>query len=183
VTVSETSASLEGFSASPAPFGVLDDAFKAAHGLEANIDVVLVNASQCPAVTFLSRARTIPASAPQLKVSATSLRSGQTLSGTIENPANRHVEVLLVDDDGQVHNLTRLLQSGSGGQTFRVQLDLSGTGSQPQLLMAIASNQPISALKQAETGNAAVLFPRVLDEAARAGLSLAVAAKHFRLEP
>jgi hypothetical protein len=49
--------------------------------------------------------------------------------------------------------------------------------------MAIASTQPISALKQAETENAAVLFPRVLDEAARAGLSLAVAAKHFKLEP
>jgi hypothetical protein len=183
VTVSETSASLEGFGASAAPFGVLDDAFKATHGLEANIDAVLVNASQCPAVTFLSRVRTTPASAPQLKVSAISLRSGQSLSGTIEDPANRQVELLLVDDDGQVHNLTRLLRSGSGGQMFRVQLDLSGTGSQPQLLMAIASTQPISALKQAETGNAAVLFPRVLDEAARAGLSLAVAAKHFRLEP
>jgi len=183
VTVSEISASLEGFGASAAPFGVLDDAFKVAHGFEANIDVVLVNPSQCPAVTFLSRVRSTRASAPQLNVSATSLRSGQTLSGTIQDPANRQVELLLVDDDGQVHNLTRLLRSGSGSKMFHVQLDLSGTGSQPQLLMAVASTQPINALKQAETGNAAVVFPRVLAEANSAGLTLAVAAKHFRLEP
>jgi eukaryotic-like serine/threonine-protein kinase len=183
VAVSETSASLEGFGASPTPFGVLDDAFKATHGLEANIDVVLVNASQCPAVTFLSRARTTRAAAPQLKVGETSLRSGQILSGVIEDPANRQIELLLVDDDGQVHNLSRLLRQGSAGKVFRIQLDLSGTGAQPQLLMAVASTQPISTLKQTETGNAAALFPRVLDEAARAGLSLGVAAKHFRLEP
>ena len=183
VMVSETSASLEGFGDSATPFRVLDDAFKAAHGVEANIDVVPVNPSQCPAVTFLSRVRTTGASAPQLNVMATSLRSGQTLSGTIQDPANRQLELLLVDDDGQVHNLTRLLRSGTGGKMFGVQLDLIGTDSQPQLLMAIASKQPISALKQAETGNAAVVFPRVLDEAARAGQSLAVAAKRFRLEP
>jgi len=183
VAVSETSASLEGFGATAAPFGVLDDAFKAAHGVEANIDVVLVNASQCPAVTFLSRVRSTGASAPQLKVSTTSLRSGQTLSGTIEDPANRQVELLLVDDDGQVHNLSRLLRPAGAGKAFRVRLDLSGTGSQPQLLLAIASTQPIDVLKQADAAKAAVVFPRVLDEAARSGLSLAVAAKHFRLEP
>jgi len=133
--------------------------------------------------TDADRVRSTGASAPQLKVSTTSLRSGQTLSGTIEDPANRQVELLLVDDDGQVHNLSRLLRPAGAGKAFRVRLDLSGTGSQPQLLLAIASTQPIDVLKQADAAKAAVVFPRVLDEAARSGLSLAVAAKHFRLEP
>ena len=66
---------------------------------------------------------------------------------------------------------------------FQVQLDLIGTGSQPQLLIAVASAQPISALKQQDAGNAALVFPRALDEAARMGQSLGVAAKYFKLEP
>jgi eukaryotic-like serine/threonine-protein kinase len=183
VKVSETSASLEGFGASATPFEVLDDAFKRTHGFEADIGLRQVTAPQCPAVTFLSRARATAPSAPRLQVAETSLRSGQTLSGSIDDPANRPIELLLVDDEGQVHNLSRLLRSGSSGKAFRVQLDLSGTGSQPQLLVAIASAQPINALRQQELGSAAVLFPRVLDEAARAGLTLGVAAKYFKLQP
>ena len=182
VAVSETSASLEGFGASPAPFELLDDAFRRTHGFEADIGLRQVAASQCPAVTFLSRARAARGSAPRLQVSETNLRSGQILSGSIDDPANRQIELLLVDDDGQVHNLSRLLRAGAGGKTFQVQLDLSGSGSQPQLLIAVASAQPISVLKQPDAGNAALVFPRALDEAARMGQSLGVAAKYFKLE-
>ena len=181
VAVSETSASLEGFGASAAPFEVLDDAFKRTHGFEADIGLRQVTASQCAAVTFLTRARATRAPAPRLQVGETNLKSGQTLGGSIEDPANRQIELLLVDDEGQVHNLSQLLRSSAGTKVFRVRLDLSGGGSQPQLLLAVASAQPISALKQ--EASAAVLFPRVLEEAARSGSSLGVAAKYFKLEP
>ncbi len=181
VKVSDASASLEGLGASAAPFEVLNDAFKRRYGFEADIGLRQVTASQCAAVTFLSRARATRAAAPRLQVAESSLRSGQPLSGSLDDPANRQLELLLVDDEGQVHNLSRLLRSSGGTRVFRVQLDLIGTGSQPQLLLAVASAQPISALKQ-EAGSA-ILFPRVLEEAAGLGVSLGVAAKYFKLEP
>jgi hypothetical protein len=66
---------------------------------------------------------------------------------------------------------------------FNLRLQLATTtGSQPQLLIAVASARPLAALQISQPANAAPLFSAAIAEAARTGQTLAAAAKYFKLE-
>jgi serine/threonine-protein kinase len=183
MSVGDTAARIEGFGASVTPFQVLDDSFKKANGFEADIGIRQVTVPQCPAITFLGRLRAQRANAPQLEISDPNLRSGQALTGTIDGYGNRHVELLLISDDGSVHNLSRLVKTTTDGKSFNLRLQLANSsGAQPQMVIAIASTQPLNSLQLAQPGVAAQVFPAALAEAARANQALAASARYFKLE-
>jgi serine/threonine protein kinase len=175
---------IEGFGASLAPFQVLDDAFKRANGFEADIGLRQVTQAQCPAVTFLSRLQRNTASAPRMTIGEANLRSGQAVTGTIDGYGDRNIELLLVSDEGTVHNTTVLLKPGTdGGKAFNMRMQRIGVpGAQPQLLIAIASTRPLEALKTREAMPAEQLFPAILAEAARTGQAVSATAKYFKLD-
>jgi hypothetical protein len=138
---------------------------------------------QCPAITFLGRLRAQRSSAPQLEISETSLRSGQNLIGNIDGYGNRHIELLLISDDGSVHNLSRLVKTTTDGKTFNLRLQLAGSsGAQPQMLIAVASAQPLNSLQLNQPGDAGQVFPAALNEVARANQTLSASARYFKLE-
>ena len=183
ISVGEAAARIEGYGASITPFQVLDDTFKKANGFEPDIGVRQVTVPQCPAITFLGRFRTQRATAPRLEINATNLRSGQVLTGYIEGDGNRHVELLLVSDDGAVHNLSRLVKTTSDGKTFNLRLQLAGSsGAQPQILIAVASAQPLNSLQLSQPGDARQVFPAVLAEETRASQTFGASATYFKLE-
>jgi serine/threonine-protein kinase len=183
IAVGERAASVEGLGSSIAPFQRFDTAFKQSNGFEADIGLHQVTAPQCPAISFLNQFRAQRAVAPRLEIAETKLRSGQTLSGTIDGFNNRHVELLLVSDDGSVLNISRLAKPRGDGVAFNLRLQLANTaGAQPQLLLAIASARPLGALAITEPANAGQLFAAAAAEAARTGQRLAVSAKYFKLE-
>ena len=69
------------------------------HGeIEASIGVRQVTQAQCPAIKFLSQLGLNQARAPRINLAAVEVKNGDTLSGTIENFANRVVELLLVSE-------------------------------------------------------------------------------------
>jgi hypothetical protein len=186
VAVSETAASLEGFGTSTRPFEALDSAFRRENGFEASIGVRQVTEPQCPAITFLRLLRLLPADrafAPRVRIASATVRSGGTLDGTIDNLGNRPVELLLISDAGQVNNVSYALKEAVNGKTFAIGLrELDDSGSQPQLVMAVASIQAMSSLRLDKPVPADQFFPQVLKEAQQVALAVSATARYFKLE-
>jgi serine/threonine protein kinase len=183
IAVGETRATIEGLGASVEPFSTLDTAFKRDNGFEADITLRQVTQPQCPAITFLGRLRAERARAPRLDIDKVSLRNGETLTGLVDRFGSRNIELLLVSDGGTVQNVSQQLKQGTDAKTFGIAMQGDGTpGSQPQLLVAVASPRPLDALKAARPVAADQFFPAVLNEAARTGQTLGVTARYFKLE-
>ncbi|HET9902540.1 MAG TPA: serine/threonine-protein kinase [Xanthobacteraceae bacterium] len=184
VAVSANAAQIEGYGASVAPFQTLDDAFKRSNGFEASIGLRQVTPEQCPAITFLNSQRHTSAQAPRLNLAATNVRSGEVLRGDV-SPARsgQHVELLLITDEGAVHNVTALLKPSAAGSQFSMGLQRTGApGARPQLLLALASAHPLATVRSASGVAAAQLFAQLAGEIAQSRESVAAAARYFKLE-
>jgi hypothetical protein len=183
VSVGEHQATLEGFGSTVAPFERLSNEFKRNVGFEAFIRAHRVAPAQCAALNFLSRVRNQRGPVPSLDLSATALRGGETLSGTVADFGSREVALLLVADDGSVRNLTNMLRATGNTESFSVQVQNSGSErAQPNLLLAIAENEALEPLTRAPVGVADQLFARLLVEAQRDGQAFSVGAKFFTVE-
>jgi hypothetical protein len=185
VELTEAKARLEGYGASPRPFEGLNSAFQHENGFEATIDVRLVAPPQCPAVTFLGRLRGV--SAPHLRIDGVSLSrsAGDSLVGAVDGFGGWNIVLLLATDSGAVQNVSHLLKPGTDARTFALGLADIGKAStgQPQLLIAVATSQPLDALRFDRPVAADRLFPAVLSEAARTNQAVAAMARYFKLEP
>ena len=184
IAIGEKHAAIEGLGASLQPFNKFDDAFKRDIGFSPDIGLRQVTQQQCPAVTFLGRLKQDRTRAPRLGIDKVRIKGGDVISGTIDRFGSRNVELLLVADNGTVQNVSNLLKPGIDAKTFNIGLQASGdaTGSQPQLLLAVATAQPLAALRPAQPAAGQQLFPAVLEEASRTRQTLSVDAKYFRLE-
>jgi serine/threonine-protein kinase len=183
VEVSATTARLEGYGASGAPFRTLNDAFLHENGYEATIDVRLVAPAQCPAVAFLGRLRGV--SAPHLRIDSTRLSPGAPLTGTVDSFGEWEVELLLATDLGTVQNISHLLKPEASGKRFTIgPADIGGASTgQPQLLIAIATLEPSTVLRFDRSVAADRLFRALLSEAERTNRPVAAMARYFKLEP
>jgi serine/threonine protein kinase len=184
VALGENAAALEGFGASTGPFESLDQAFKRQFGFEASIGVRQVTPRQCAAISFLGRFRGEKAHSPRVQIGSTSLRSGETLDGSVENVGARRVELLLVSDGGTVLNVSHLLKDGIDGKTFSIGMRRTEgpAGLQPQLLVAIASTGAVDALRPARPSPADQVFPLAVTEASQKQITLQATARYFRLD-
>ncbi len=182
VALSSTAAVIEGFAASTAPFDTLDKAFRRDLGFEASIGVRLVTQAQCPAIKFLGQLGGNQARAPRINLSSVEVRNGETLSGTIENFANRVVELLLVSDGGEVQNVSYLLKPGTDSLSFSLEIRRSRGGDGPQLVMAVTTPQVLDSLRQPNPMAADTFFLQAISEARRTNMAIATSARYFRLK-
>lgn len=178
VAVSQNAAVIEGFGASTAPFDTFDKAFRREQGFEASVGVRQVTQAQCPAVKFLSEVGGDQARAPRISISATELKGGETLSGTIENFANRVVELLMVSDRGEVQSLSYLLKPGIDALSFTIPTPRT---SGPQLLLVVATPQVLDSLRQPRPMTADTFFLQALSEAQRNKVTVIAAARYVLL--
>jgi hypothetical protein len=183
VSVAEHQATLEGYGSTVAPFEKLGNEFKRNIGFEAFIHAHRVAPAQCVAVNFLSRVRNQRGPVPSLDLSATALRGGEALTGTVAEFGSREVALLLVADDGSMRNLTNMLRTTANTKSFSIQVQNSGSErAQPNLLIAIAENKPLEALTRTPPGSADQVFAQLLAEAQRDGQAFSVGAKFFTVE-
>ncbi|WOH78984.1 serine/threonine-protein kinase [Bradyrhizobium sp. BEA-2-5] len=178
VAVSQTAAVIEGYGASTAPFDTFDKAFRKEQGFEASVGVRQVNQAQCPAVKFLSQVGSDQARAPRINLSATELKAGETLNGTVENFANRVVELLMVSDRGEVRSLSYLLKPGVDSLSFALPMERT-TG--PQLLLAVAAPQVLDSLRQPRPTAADTFFLQATSEAQRGNVAITAAGRYVML--
>jgi eukaryotic-like serine/threonine-protein kinase len=180
--VTSVAARIEGYGADSAPFQALDGAFKRAIGFEADIGIKQVTAAQCPAITFLSRVRSGSELAPRLQIESTSLKSGDVLSGTVGGYGERHVELLLVSDQGIVQNVSSLLKPAPDGMRFDMRVQRSGdVVAQPELLLVVAGPQTLQALQVVNGAMANQVFALALEELRRTGQVIGATVQYFKV--
>lgn len=184
IAVSSTAAVVEGFGASTAPFELLDKTFKKTQGFEASIGVRLVTPQQCPAITFLNRLRVDGGRSPRISLGSVKLQPGETLVGSIENFANRVVELLLISDNGLVQNMSYLLKPGTDALSFAIDIPRSdqASGSTSRLVMAVATPRVLDSLRQPTPTPADQFFMQALAEAQRANITISASARHFTVQ-
>jgi serine/threonine-protein kinase len=182
VAISSNAAVIEGFGASTTPFDAFDKAFKRDLGFEASVGARLVTQAQCPAIKFLGQLGSNQARAPRINLDSVEIKNGETLSGTIENFANRVVELLLVSDSGEVKNLSYLLKPGTDSLSFSIGMQRSGGGDGPQLVLAVTTPQVLDSLRQPKPMAGDTFFLQAVSEAQRNNIAIATAARYFRLK-
>ena len=174
-------AEIEAFGAAPTPFIEFDSSFQRNMGFEPEISLRQVTSAQCPVVEFLARkAGQRSSRPPRLTIKSDRLRSGQELSGSVDAKADANVEVLLVADDGLVHNLGPFSKRSGDTINFNLRVEASSAGEKPQLVVAIASPRPLASLKMSGPANADRFFRQLQDETSRGQVS-GVSTRYFKL--
>lgn len=111
-------------------------------GLETEITeaAVLLDRRQCPALDFARRDPRYPVLGLGLQLEAQDIASGGNLRGRISGGAGLYTTLLLIDDNGVVHDLRRFQIASAGVTRFDVPLARSGAARDThQLVLAIAS--------------------------------------------
>jgi serine/threonine-protein kinase len=178
--IGEKKANLEGFGSSSEPFVAFDAAFKAAQGFEAQISLRPVTAQQCPMVEFLRRASPAIERTPRLQINTFNLKSGDALNGSVESKA-KEVAVLLVGDDGLVHNLANFTRREGARALFALKLETTGSAMRPQTVLTLASDAPLAVLSGPNPAPATEFFPNLARDLAAAGGKVGLGIRYFRI--
>jgi eukaryotic-like serine/threonine-protein kinase len=180
--VGDGQAEIVGYGNQRAPFDALRDSLRARFGFDAAIDVRTVSDHQCVMVEAFARLAAADAAPVALDLSHSVLRSGGSLSGTISGLGNRHLSVLMVDNFGFVHDLGGYVTRDEGTASFEIgelttasQMDF-----QPQLVLSIASAEPLQSLDLAQSLPASDLVPSLLEEIASGADGLATDIGYFK---
>jgi serine/threonine-protein kinase len=184
LNISSASASIEGFGSSPSAFEAFETAFKTTFGFEPQINLRPITDAQCPAVNFMKTIGVDLGRGPKLQIDAFNLKLGETQSGSVESYGGRHVDVLLVADDGYVHNLSEYLKREGASARFRLRPErpAGARRSRPQLVFALASAQRLALLSTGKPLAGDTLFPLLLDEVRTGGAGVDLAVKYFRID-
>jgi eukaryotic-like serine/threonine-protein kinase len=181
--ITDQTAFIEGYGVTRRPFDRLDGEFRDRAGFEATIGMHEIAERQCAAVWLLQKLQNPNNVAPKIALSATDLKAGQNLSGTIEGIDGRQVDLLLVADDGSVRRVAGAPYAATDEKaSFNVKLDPDLANGKLQLLVAIASPRPLPIVQDRSPDAAHEVFQRLVTDADRAGISLVASLRSFKLD-
>jgi hypothetical protein len=179
--VTSSSAEIEGYGADATPFTAFDAAFRKRFGWDAQVGVRLTRPTQCPGLAFVGKVRAKAPGGVALDIPSESLMSGQHLTGAVDSALPK-VSLILVDDDGAVHDVTGQLKKEGDRHTFSFRLERppNTPPNQPLLLIAMAGAD-VPALAGASARPGAKAFTAAADKDAGSG-RLAIAMKYLMLQ-
>lgn len=183
--IADKRTTVEGFGSTAEPFVSFDAAFKKAQGYEAQISLRTVTTAQCPMVDFLRQLGRGIDRSPVMQIGAFTMRSGDTLSGSVESDPGKNLDILLIGDDGLVYNLANYTRREGGKASFSLKLEstaASGAPVRPQTVLALVSQAPLPSLSGPNPAPAGDVFPGLHQDIARAGGKVGVGIKYFRIE-
>ncbi|PZP38568.1 MAG: hypothetical protein DI585_07030, partial [Pseudomonas fluorescens] len=163
---------IEGFGSTAEPFVSFDAAFKKAQGYEAQISLRTVTSAQCPMVDFLRQLGRGIDRSPVMQIGAFTMKSGDTLSGSVETDPGKNLDILLIGDDGLVYNLANYTRREGRRASFSLKLEstaASGAPVRPQTVLALVSQSPLPTLSGPNPAPAGDVFPGLHQDIARAG--------------
>ncbi len=181
IEIGERKLMLEGLGTTAAPFAAFDTAFRNAFGYEAQIAARPMTDKQCPALGLLQRVPPGTDRAPRLQLASSLLKSGDVLSGSIDNTAGETPLVLLIGDDGMVYDLAAYLRRDGQRTTFGLRLDATGPGQKPQLVIVLTGSAAPLGGASGPT-SAETFFPTLLQELDRQKATPTLAVKAFMIQ-
>jgi serine/threonine-protein kinase len=160
-SVTGNAAVISGIGAAVAPFRQLDDAFKAAFGFEAMIEIMPIVPAQCPAVTFASRFRDTT-DTPHLALKKMAFKRGEQITGTLRGLGDSNPTLLLVSESGRVDNVTAMLAGRGDSTTFSVTVSNAAVATRvPYVLVAVTGVPAPEASSPADGEDAERFFSRL----------------------
>jgi serine/threonine-protein kinase len=166
--------------ADPAAFERFGAAFQQAVRARPALQALVVQPSQCPAVDFLKSASSSAHGLPRIALDNAEVGKNRPLSGTVSGLNGRPLLLMVVDDDGAVIRLRAQAAQGADTATFSASFtgDPSSFG-KPQLLIAVAADQPIGANEKILGAPSADLLPKLAAEGRTVQAGAAVALFKF----
>ncbi len=177
---------VEAFAPSADVYAGLADGFEAAFDTRPTIRNRTVPTTHCAALDMAKTLALTPGSAPVLTLDSNEMQSGGSIVGRLSDRRGRPVWLVLITAAGGVYNLTdRLTEQADGSATFSFGLNSDGSGAaQPQLLMAVAADQPLIAAAAANNGaRASDLLPLIEAEIVGRNGEAGAALGYFDLLP
>ena len=177
---------IEGFGDSVDAFKNLLADFTKRFQTEPEIGVRLIRPKQCAVPRFLNGLAHSSGNPPDLTLVKYELIDRDPMSGEVQMLPSKQTYLILVDHDGVAHNLERILKREGDLAKFNIALGL-GTGKEedkgavPQVLLALATSQPLEAMQVTAPTPAADLLPRLLDEINSKRMDGAATARYFRI--
>lgn len=160
---------VEGFTDVPDEVGRLSDELARIARIPVDVNARTVTRDQCGALSFARRLAGYPVPALDVRLEKRSITSGAFLSGRIENLARRMLYLLLVDDEGKVEEIDNLFHAENAiGFSAPMTLE-DGPVETVQILVAIASDEPLATVSVHDGANADVYFHALEDEIADTG--------------
>lgn len=109
----------------------------------------LIDQRQCPAVAFARNDASYPTFQLGLQLDATQIEPGGTLSGRVSGGAGYHISLLLIDNNGVVHDMGNYLTLSVGQVSFHVPIARDGPARDThQLMLALATPNRPAALRR-----------------------------------
>lgn len=179
--IGEASAEIIGYGNQRRSFDALRNTFQARFGFDAAMEMRTVTDDQCAMVEALGKLTTRGAPGVGLDLSHGVLRSGRSLSGTISGLGNRTLALLMLDNFGFVHSLNGYVTRD--GDSARFEIKEMSTAKpmdfQSQLILSVASAEPLPSLALEQSVPASELLPALLQDIAGKPDGLATAVGYF----
>lgn len=174
LTISLLSANDRGLSA------VRDRLVDGIEGLSAT-ETLLLDPRQCPAVAFLRQEPDYPLPALGLTLASPAIASGDTLQGQITEAGGLSMTLLLIDENGIVHDLSSFLTRSAGAISFEVPLARLGDSRDTrQLLIGLATPQRLNSVREHAGDEASAFFDSLAAEVDQSVLLTGIASVDLR---
>lgn len=154
-----------GFGASIPAFLEFSGALEKHLGVTPQIGMRMVSRAQCPVVDFTQAMLTNKAPQVDIFLKSAKISNGKVLHGIVGKVDFQHLAILLVDDEGMVHNIAGYTRRTDRGIEFNPQVFGTGDGrSRVQLIVVISSQQPLPVLQGNDVRSSDDVFPLLLQQ-------------------
>jgi hypothetical protein len=158
--LSEDRPKLDGYAAEASSAVAFTDAFRKAVGVEPELSLHRLMAAQCPAIDFTRLLSRIRSDDLTIELAADTIATGENLNGNIGSQKQPYLRMLLVDDDGQVMDVTERLTRQPGGATFSAPVHaIKQAHMRHQIIVVLASDVPLDLPAELLPGQADTIFP------------------------
>ena len=131
-------------------------------GVEPNVTARTIAVAACPAIEMIRASRGDRSNAPKIDLAAFDIGKGKPLAGAVSNLAGRHLDLLVITNDGLLHRLDTKPQAGGGSATFNQPLSADANSlAALQILIAIAAPNPPPSLDGFKHGAVKDIMPRL----------------------
>ena len=151
---------IEGIGSDEATFRRFYNEFIRDVGVEPKVNVRTIAAAACPALDLIRASGGGSVNAPKVSLSAFDIGRGKPLTGSVSNLSGRHLDLLVITNDGQAHRLDTRPQGGAASFNQPMTADAASL-SALQILIAIAAPTQPPSLEGFRSGRAEDILPRL----------------------
>ncbi|MCT7374130.1 hypothetical protein [Chelativorans salis] len=159
---------IDGFALKPAEVSRFTAELASLTGVDVEPSGHSVSPDQCRALSFARGLAAYPTPGLSIRLEAQSIRSGTYLSGQVGNLRRGMLYLIVIDDEGKVQEIDQLFQGAAGEIGFEAPMTLTrGPVETVQLLLAVASDVPLTTFASHEGETAETYFAALAEEIGR----------------